>query len=38
MTPKIGDSTIAGAVNRVMINDNAESLTPKGTVNAGSAG
>ena len=30
MTPKIGDNTIAGAVNKVMINDNAESLTSKG--------
>ena len=31
MTPKIGDSTIAGAVNTVMIHESWASLMPKGS-------
>ena len=35
MTPKIGESTIAGAVNNVMIHESWASLMPKGWLSAG---
>jgi hypothetical protein len=38
MTPKIGASTMAGAVKTVMTRERAESLMPKGSVIAGNAG
>ena len=38
MTPKIGESTIAGAVNNVMIHESWASVMPKGWLSAGKAG
>ena len=38
ITPKIGDSMMAGAVKTVMISERAESLMSKGSVIAGKAG